>query len=105
MYGISSKSDERGMEWVEPNSSYPHLVKHRDDQNVSRTPIVNHDPLHVDIGNHDRYDQQIIMGEVQASQILIGESDRLKSFRCRRGVVINLLLYSPISLSRMPFSG
>ena len=88
---------------MEPISPYSHLVKHRDEQDVDRTLVVNQNFLYVEIGNRGRYDQRIIMGEVQASQILIGEGDGLESFRHRHGEIVKLLLYLPISLSCMLF--
>ena len=49
---------------MEPISPYLYLVECQDEHNVSKTPVVNKDSLHVEIENCGRYDQRIIMGEV-----------------------------------------
>ena len=60
--------------------------------------------MSTEIGNRGRYEQCIIVGEMQSSQILISEYDGLKSFIHRRGEVVNFFSYLPISLSSMPLS-
>ena len=62
---------------MESISHYLHLIESRDKQNVSQTPVVNQDPLKVKITDCDRDNQCIIMGEMQASQILVSEGDGL----------------------------
>ena len=81
----------------------PHLVKCRDEQDIGGAPVVNQDPLNIEIVDCSGYYQRIVMEEVQTSQIVIDEGDKRESFghRCRE--VINLLLCSPLCLFSMPF--
>ncbi|GFZ04986.1 hypothetical protein Acr_17g0005580 [Actinidia rufa] len=58
-------------------SSNIHFVKCRGEQDIRRTPVVNQDPLHIEIGDGNRDDQCVVMGEMQASKVIIGESDGL----------------------------
>ncbi|GFY93808.1 hypothetical protein Acr_09g0002540 [Actinidia rufa] len=73
IYQTSSKFDQNGVKWVESISPNLHFVKRRDEQNVNRTPIVDQDSLYIEIGDRSEDNQRIIMGEVQAYQIIIGE--------------------------------
>ena len=61
-----------------------HLIECRDEQDICRTPVVNQDPLYIEIGDGGGDDQRIIMGEMQASQIVVGEGDGLVNFSQRR---------------------
>ena len=74
---------------MEPISAYLHFVKCRDEHDIGKAPVVNQDPLNVEIGDSSRDEQCIVMGETQASQILIGESYRLVSPDHRCGEVEN----------------
>ena len=49
------------MDLISPNL---YFVEGRDKQDIRRTPIVNQDSLHVEIGDDSRDDQGIIMWEV-----------------------------------------
>ena len=51
MYYASSKFDQRGVKRVEPISPNPHLAKHRDEQDIRITPVINQNPLHIEIGD------------------------------------------------------
>ena len=43
---------------------YPHLAEHQDEQDINGTPVVNQDPLNVEIGDNGRDYYSIIMGEM-----------------------------------------
>ena len=75
---------KRGVKRVKPVSPNLHLVKCRDEQDLCRTPVVNQYPSHIEIGNGDGDDQRIIMWEMQASQIIVGDGDGLVNFSQRR---------------------
>ena len=86
---------------MEPISTYLHLLKRRDEQNVSRTPIVNQDPLNVEIGNCGRDDQCIIMWEIHASQNFVGEGDGLVHSNSRSREVVHLFLSLNIPMMKI----
>ena len=84
MFCASSKSDQRDVKRVKPILPNLHLVKRWDEQDICRTLIVNKDPLHIEIGDGGGDDQRIIMWDVQASHIVVGEGDGLVNFSQRR---------------------
>ena len=61
-------------------SSNLHFVKCRGEQDIRRTSVINQDSLHVKVGDGGRDDQGVIMGEMQASQVVISEGDGLVSY-------------------------
>ena len=90
---------------MEPISAYLHFVKCLDEQDIGRAFVVNQDPLNVEIDDSSRDDQCIIMGDMKASQILIGEGYGLVSPDHRCGEVKNLLFRPHTCLSGMPLPG
>ena len=90
---------------MEPISAYLYFVKCRDEQNIGRAPVVNQDSLNVEIGDSSQDDQCIVMGEMQASQILIVEGYGLVSPDHRRGEVKNFFFGSSTCIPGMPLLG
>ena len=82
---IRPKECEKGVAYPVQSSSY----ECRDEQDVRRTPVINQDPLHIKISDGSKDDQGIVVGDMQASQVIIGEGNGLMSSSCRRGYVIN----------------
>ena len=73
-----------------------YFVECRDKQDIRITPTVNQDSLHIEVGNGSRDDQGVVVEKMQASQVVVGESDGLMSSSRRRGEVANFFLISPI---------
>ena len=89
-----SPKPTRGVELVLPNF---YFFKCQDKQDIYRTPVINQDFLHIEVGDGSRDDQSVVVGEMQASQVVIGEADGLMSSSCRRGKVVNFFFSLPTS--------
>ena len=57
------------------------------------------------MGGGNRDDQGVVVGEMQAFQVVVGEGDGLMSSSCRRGEVVNFFFTSLTSTSGVSLLG